>query len=1041
MPIFNFTPLARPLLWVLLPLSWLFFAENTHAQSTSQISGIVNRYAAVLDFDSCVGKVIVSDTTGFRTGESILIFQMQGATIFSSNNFLYGVVNAMNFAGRYERAEIANVEANAIFLANRPVYSFLLDGQVQLVTLPHFDDVVVSDTLRPLPWNGQIGGIVALDVAGTLTLDAPIVADGAGFRGATSYVAPSNNCTWVFPETGYAYALGNWRGGPKGEGIAIGLPGSELGRGPQSTGGGGGNDHNSGGGGGANVSDGGDGGDNDEPSLFGCDGYYPGIGGYEPFSLQNRLFLGGGGGAGHTNNLFTGNGANGGGLIFVRAGSIVGANPKVSANGAAALTSTGDGAGGGGAGGSIWLEANSVTPALIVRAIGGRGGNSGNQNGDRCLGPGGGGAGGRIVTNVSGANLIVQGGQPGIVQDSQNGCNGGSNGAESGDVGLVQSLPNLPSGTVSNNFPSIVQQPVSQVVCAGDSLLLSTQISGGATQLQWQVNEGFGWNDLVGADSLTALVGPVTAFQNGWQYRCRIVVAGCYTTTTQAATLGVTPLPVASFDWLENSYNSFIFNPLNASGNAGQSWNFGDGSPQSSQLNPTHTYAAEGTYVVTYTSWNTCDTVSSTQLVSVVFPPSAAFVAPADVAVCGSAVVTFQNNSTGTGATYAWAFAGGTPATSSNFSPQITYTTPGQYTATLTVTNSAGTSTASQVVTIAQIAPPTASATYTLAPDGSVQFDATLANTTGQLWDFGDGSPTSPLPDPAHTYPAEGQYTATLTWWNACDTLTLEVSVVTLLPPVAAFWVADTVYGCGVAQAIFANSSSGSGVAYAWSFLGGMPDASNETNPIITYGLSGNYAVTLLAINAAGSSTETQNFWVEILDFPQAGFLTQDLLGPLVQFQNESIGQGNLSWDFGDPASGADNTSNLPNPTHEYPAGGVYTVTLSISGPCGVSILQQQIEVDDDGVRTDEVAGFGSIRVWPNPTTGLLTLDFSLFEKTPLSIQLLDATGRVIFFEKNKNYANPLVIIDLQNAPAGVYTLRVELEGGVWVQKIVRSGR
>ena len=48
------------------------------------------------------------------------------------------------------------------------------------------------------------------------------------------------------------------------------------------------------------------------------------------------------------------------------------------------------------------------------------------------------------------------------------------------------------------------------------------------------------------------------------------------------------------------------------------------------------------------------------------------------------------------------------------------------------------------------------------------------------------------------------------------------------------------------------------------------------------------------------------------------------------------------SWDFGDPASGADNTSNLQNPVHTFNAAGDYDVTLSISTDdgCQVSITK-----------------------------------------------------------------------------------------------------
>ena len=67
---------------------------------------------------------------------------------------------------------------------------------------------------------------------------------------------------------------------------------------------------------------------------------------------------------------------------------------------------------------------------------------------------------------------------------------------------------------------------------------------------------------------------------------------------------------------------------------------------------------------------------------------------------------------------------------------------------------------------------------------------------------------------------------------------------------------------------------------------------------------------------------------------PTADFYTNDTIcGPRnVAFINTSYGPGADSliweWDFGDPGSGANNTSNLEDPVHYYADLGVYDVTL-----------------------------------------------------------------------------------------------------------------
>ena len=52
-----------------------------------------------------------------------------------------------------------------------------------------------------------------------------------------------------------------------------------------------------------------------------------------------------------------------------------------------------------------------------------------------------------------------------------------------------------------------------------------------------------------------------------------------------------------------------------------------------------------------------------------------------------------------------------------------------------------------------------------------------------------------------------------------------------------------------------------------------------------------------------------------------------------VAFTNTSVLCPASSWDFGDPASGGNNTSAQTNPTHTFSGPGVYTVTLTATGP------------------------------------------------------------------------------------------------------------
>jgi PKD domain len=50
-------------------------------------------------------------------------------------------------------------------------------------------------------------------------------------------------------------------------------------------------------------------------------------------------------------------------------------------------------------------------------------------------------------------------------------------------------------------------------------------------------------------------------------------------------------------------------------------------------------------------------------------------------------------------------------------------------------------------------------------------------------------------------------------------------------------------------------------------------------------------------------------------------------------------------WDFGDPASGANDSSNAPSPTHEFSAPGSYSVSLTVTDANGLSATSTQVIV------------------------------------------------------------------------------------------------
>ncbi|HEX5840188.1 MAG TPA: isopeptide-forming domain-containing fimbrial protein, partial [Anaerolineales bacterium] len=453
----------------------------------SSISGIVNTYyPGTANVSAGSTSLPVGSPSGAATpiqaGDLLLVIQMQGADINSTNTDAYGNGAAggpasgnlaSNFsAGLYEyvvasgpvaggSVSISSGLANAYFDEDYPVGA-ASQGQrrYQVIRIPQYSSATLGGTVTALAWNGSVGGVVALDVAGTLGLNGNAIdVSGLGFRGgggirygggpgsATDYVTLSTTTANASKGEGTA-------GTPRRtyDGSAIidlgagqeGYPNGSFARGAPGNAGGGGtdgnpadNDENTGGGGGGNGGTGGDGG-------FAWDSVLDsgGFGGAAFSASPARLVMGGGGGAGtiDDNEGILSSGAPGGGIVMVRAGTVSGSG-LIDASGSAAPGQTlNDSGGGGGAGGSVLvLAANGALPAgLNVTAAGGEGGDAwpGQAPGitypGTRHGPGGGGGGGVIYLSSTAGTLSVAGGQNGITTTAND-----NYGSEPGDPGIT----------------------------------------------------------------------------------------------------------------------------------------------------------------------------------------------------------------------------------------------------------------------------------------------------------------------------------------------------------------------------------------------------------------------------------------------------------------------------------------------------------------------------------------------------------------------------------------------------------------------------
>lgn len=258
------------------------------------LTGVVNTYyPGVGTAAAGAGSIDVGAPSGAATpiasGDLLLVIQMQDADFDSTNTNSYGHggapaapasgYTALNATGLYEYVRATSaVAAGTVSITGLGAGGGLLHGYrsaaatstagqrtFQVIRVPQYTTATTSSGLTALAWNGSVGGVLALDTSGALTLGGVVSLDGLGFRGAPGLQrggAPgfANTDTAVSATANVDGNKGEGIGGtPVGTAAGNGYPGGDAARGAPGNAGGGGtdgnpnaNDQNTGGGGGGN---------------------------------------------------------------------------------------------------------------------------------------------------------------------------------------------------------------------------------------------------------------------------------------------------------------------------------------------------------------------------------------------------------------------------------------------------------------------------------------------------------------------------------------------------------------------------------------------------------------------------------------------------------------------------------------------------------------------------------------------------------------------------------------------------------------------
>ena len=405
------------------------------------------------------------------------------------------------------------------------------------------------------------------------------------------------------------------------------------------------------------------------------------------------------------------------------------------------------------------------------------------------------------------------------------------------------------------------------------------------------------------------------------------------------------------------------------------SWSFSDGFTSNQQC-VDHAFTTTGTKTITLTASSSCGTqiVTKTIVVSTTAQPYPYMWANSN-STCSGAPVSFY---TGTYASYFWYFGDGT--TSNLQYPEHAFTTTGNYTVILTVTNGCGMSGSAPTQTISIINnPPFPNQSWfnlnnssPVCPGSNVSFNAPGGYNSYQ-WNFGDNSAVVTTTDSwaNHTYGNTlGNYTATVKIFSACGTDTTMSSIVYITNN--APWPNDPQwFTMQNSSPVCPNSNvsfnaPGGYNTYQWNFGDNSPVVTTTENySNHTYGNTyTNYTATVTITNSCGNDTtlysvvhvtnnapwpNNQNFTLENAPFscPNSN----------VSF-NAPWGYSNYQWNFGDDSTIVTTTNNYNH--HTYGSSlSQYTVSVKVTNNCGSdTTLYSTVNISNTAP-------------WPNQSFGL----------------------------------------------------------------------
>ena len=401
--------------------------------------------------------------------------------------------------------------------------------------------------------------------------------------------------------------------------------------------------------------------------------------------------------------------------------------------------------------------------------------------------------------------------------------------------------------------------------------------------------------------------------------------------------------------------------------------------------------------------------------------PSASFT-PVFPSICVGQPLAFTNTSTNS-LSYSWSFPNGSPVSSNDINPTVTYSTAGNYTATLVATYGINTDTYSTSITVVNPANP-ASISY----NGNTTFcqgQSLLLNASaGATFQWkNNGVDISGATSNSYSAISSGSYTVVVTENTGCITTSSPVVItVNTLPSVSITGLSST-YCHNAAPVTLVGSPSGGIFTVSGNVTSTLTPSAYNLGPVLVQYI----------YSDGNSCTNTASQIITILAAPQpviSGLNTNYLLS-----DNSVTITGTPS---GGVFYGTGVSENMFSPSI---AGlGTHSVIYYVqSGNCAnatglCTTVDLQIGIGGE----DMNGNGGNLSVMPNPNSGSFTINLNAINPLGFTtIEIFNSIGQLIQTETINNQTNTLRKQVELNVAKGIYTIRVTTNGNVFSEKLI----